>query len=345
MPVPIVERTGVDDAHVGAASVPRLPQRPAPAAETAAVRDVGATHSVHRAKALHNVAAALVDPLHHKHGIRKAYARCMWRVPYFTLIAVTLGVVCSAISFSAIRKIADHIALLGMDVGWAQMMARWGLAFVLMIQIVMLIAGFLTTGNMRWKHCTPHKNESRMTHWCKEWGMAMSCILILMCLFKGATGYMSVVCREPLEVKEGFAEIMNAVQIPYVRPYEGKASNNSGFAGAPPDWSEGPKRTFRVPKLYLANVLDYCNCPANATTCVGDYMLGAVTLDGGRSADPKETDDDAKRMFVTGVVVLIMQMHLFMLTGTNVASLHLTVQGHYHRPGALKKSRHGVEPP
>ena len=37
----------------------------------------------------------------------------------------------------------------------------------------MLVAGFLTTGKMRLDHFTPHKNETRLTHYAKEWGLAL----------------------------------------------------------------------------------------------------------------------------------------------------------------------------
>lgn len=153
---------------------------------------------------------------------------------------------------------------------------------------------------------------------------------------------MAVVCREPLEVKTAFADLMNAVQIPYIRPYQGQPANNSAYAGAPLNWDDGPSNEFRVPRLYEANVLDYCNCPDNSTLCVGDYDLGVVTLASGRIADPWEADRTAKRMFVAAIFVLVSQMHLFLLTGTNVASVHLTVQGHFTRPEALKHSTHST---
>lgn len=99
--------------------------------------------------------------------------------------------------------------------------------------------------------------------------------------------------------------------------------------------------SFRVPRLYTSNILDYCNCPgeyseeaaAEQVACEGEYSFGAVTIgaDGNqRPADPTLTRSDAKRMFLSAMVVMAAQVHAFVLMGTNAAHVHTTVHKHYY---------------
>ena len=34
-----------------------------------------------------------IDPFRHKHGLHKAYARCVWHIPFWTIISVVVGLV------------------------------------------------------------------------------------------------------------------------------------------------------------------------------------------------------------------------------------------------------------
>ena len=115
--------------------------------------------------------------------------------------------------------------------------------------------------------------------------------------------------------------------------------NNTGYHSLynDPD-SEGTG--FRVPRLYISSILDYCNCPGEdaedsgaSAMCEGGYELGAVVIGAGdseRPADPMETRYDAKRMFISAVVVMTAQVHAFVLMGTNSAHVHTTVHKHYY---------------
>jgi len=126
--------------------------------------------------------------------------------------------------------------------------------------------------------------------------------------------------------------------------------NNTGYHSLynDPD-PEGPG-SFRVPRLYTSSVLDYCNCPGEdaedsgaSAMCEGGYAVGAVVIgvgDSERPADPTETRYDAKRMFISAIVVMAAQVHAFVLMGTNAAHVHTTVHKHYYglrsRKTALK---------
>ena len=98
---------------------------------------------------------------------------------------------------------------------------------------------------------------------------------------------------------------------------------------------------FRVPRLYTSSILDYCNCPdgtmedpgAGVAMCEGEYDFGAVVIGAGdseRPASAEETRYDAKRMFLSAVVVMAAQVHAFVLMGTNAAHVHTTVHKHYY---------------
>ena len=126
--------------------------------------------------------------------------------------------------------------------------------------------------------------------------------------------------------------------------------NNTGYHSLynDPD-PEGPG-SFRVPRLYISSVLVYCNCPGEdaedsgaSAMCEGGYAVGAVVIgvgDSERPADPTETRYDAKRMFISAIVVMAAQVHAFVLMGTNAAHVHTTVHKHYYglrsRKTALK---------
>ena len=273
-------------------------------------------------------------------------------IPYGTLAACIFTMVPMIVCYSSSKDVIRHVELLGFneqtgdDDGFLDAWNRWFLIMSILSVVMVLLAGVVTTGPNRKYLFGMHKakKDGVLTRIFKDFGaliifvistIVYATLVLVFVLSLGLLGVFIVTnmleqtCAAPYATKVAFAEILNGVQIPLVREYGGNYSSNALY----PQGGDS-----RVKKLYIEDILQYCNCPVQedgvpytteqavkmgatikdgrwkmedgATikvndSCKGQYTMGTVTVRGsGVIADPTETALSAREMWVASLFAL-----------------------------------------